>query len=110
MRHCQRERLRQFLDGMQEPLLPLRLSEDVLLRRGQKTQPLRRGAPIPLRPVEPVQEPAADLVLLQHDRYRLLLIDRGPAGASGGCKGIASEVRSGAKRHERRTVPFWHVE
>jgi hypothetical protein len=39
-------------------------------------QPLLRRAGRPLRPVEAVEEPAADLVLLQHHRDRLVLVER----------------------------------
>ncbi len=58
-------------------VLAVLLGEHVLLRGGQEREALRRvcryvhGAP-----VEAVEDAAADLVLLQHERDGLLLVDR----------------------------------
>ena len=74
MRHRQRERLGQLAHGVQAPVLAV-LLQDVLLRGGQQAEPLRRRAAGPLRPVEAVEETAADLVLLEHHGDRFVLVE-----------------------------------
>jgi hypothetical protein len=71
VRHRQREGLRQFGDRAQQPCLAVLLRQDVLLRGRQQRQTLLRRARRPLRPVEAVEQPEADLVLLQHHRHGL---------------------------------------
>ena len=72
------ECLRQRGDLTEESLLALRLLEDVLLSRRQERQPLSRCTRGPLRPVEPMEERRDNLVLLQHERDGLLLVDGRP--------------------------------
>ena len=85
MRHRQRERLRQLAHGLQAARLAVLLREHVLQRRRQQMEPLGRRSHRPCGPVEPVEQAAADLVLLQHHLDRLLLVQRRlpPAAALG---------------------------
>ena len=69
--------LRQLGDGLEQPRScrpPARGCAPG--RRAADRQPLRRRAGRPARPVEAVEEAAADLVLLQHHGDGLLLVDR----------------------------------
>ena len=66
----------------QAALLAVVLGQDVLLGRGQQSQPFRRRAGGPPGPIEPVELAESDLVLLQHYRHRFRLIERRLAGAA----------------------------
>ena len=68
------ERLRELTHDGDEALLAVLLSEHMLLGGGQQLQPLSRAAG-PRRPVEAVEDAAADLVLLDHQRNSLVLVD-----------------------------------
>ena len=82
MRHRQRERLRQLAHGVQAPVLAVLLLQDVLLRGGQQAEPLRRRAAGPLRPVEAVEETAADLGPEHHGDRFVLVEGRAPGAAA----------------------------
>src|SRR5690606_40577999 len=60
-------------------LLAVILSENVLLGGGQQTQAFLRRTGGPARAVEAVEQVSTDLVLLEHERDRVLLIERGAA-------------------------------
>jgi hypothetical protein len=66
MRHGQGECLRQLAHGVEETILAILLAQDVLLCRWKYAQPLLRRPCCPCRPVEAMEEAAADFVLLQH--------------------------------------------
>ena len=70
------KRLHERPHRVQEAVLAVLLGEDMLLRLWQQRQALGRGTGNPARSVEAVEEPAADLVLLQHHGDRLFLIER----------------------------------
>ncbi len=76
----ERERLRQLGHGAQQPRLAVLERQHVLLRRRQQREPVLRPAAHPVRPVKPVEQPAAHLVLLLHQRHGLGLVDRGLPG------------------------------
>ena len=82
VRHRQGEGLRQLGDGAQQSRLAVLLGQDVLLRRRQQREPFLRRARRPEVPVEAVEQPRADLVLLQHHRDGLGLVDGRLAGAA----------------------------
>ena len=69
--------------------LAVGLSQDVFLRRGEQGQSLAWPSRDPVRPVEAVEEAAADLVLFQHEGNRLTLFDRGFPGSA--ALGVAGE-------------------
>ena len=69
VRDSEGERLLQLAHDADEALLAVLLRQDVLLGYGQQLQPLGRAAG-PCRPVEAVEQAAADLVLLLHQRDR----------------------------------------
>ena len=80
----ERERLaRVRVTAPQEPVLAVRPARGCA--PGPRAAAPRRSSGVPrdpLRPVEAVEEPAADLVLLQHHGDRFLLVDRGLARAA----------------------------
>ena len=76
VRHGQREGERKLPYRVQAALLAVLLGQDVLLGRREQPQSLLRSSRRPERPVEAVEESAADVVLLEHDRDRLLLVQR----------------------------------
>ncbi|EXI72988.1 MAG: hypothetical protein AW07_02920 [Candidatus Accumulibacter sp. SK-11] len=82
VRHRQREGLQQLTHRADAPFLAVLLRQDVLLRERQQAQPLLRRAGRPVRPVETVEEAAADLVLLQHHGDRFVLVQRRAPGAT----------------------------
>ena len=73
-----RKGLRQLADGVQAAFLTVVLDQDVLLGGRQQSQPFLRNTSRPHRPVESVEQGAADLVLFQHDRHRFVLTQRRP--------------------------------
>lgn len=82
MGHGQRERLRQLVDRSEQPVLAVLLRQDVLLRGWQQPELLGWRTARPDRPVEAVEQAAADLVLREHQGDSLALIDRCAAGAA----------------------------
>jgi hypothetical protein len=78
MRHRQGEGLRKLSYDAQEAVFSILLSEDMFLRQRQQAQPLLRRTRRPFRPVEAMEQSAADLVLLQHQGDGLVLIKRRP--------------------------------
>ena len=79
-RDGQRERRRELGHGLEQPRLAVLLGEDVLLRGREQREPLLGVAGHPGAVVEAVEQARADLVLLEHERDRLGLVDRGLAG------------------------------
>ena len=77
VRHRQRERLRQSsVTALSKRGLAVFLRQDVLLRAGQHATGALARVPVdPSRPIEAVEQAAADLVLLQHDRDGFRLVD-----------------------------------
>ena len=67
---------------MHAPVLAVLLSEDVLLRRRQQRKAFLCRAGRPPGAIEPVEQIATDLVLLQHHGYRFALVERGLPGAT----------------------------
>ena len=64
------------------PVLTVLLRQDVLLRGGKQRQSFCRRPGDPRGPIEPVEEAATDLVLLQHHGDRFILVERGLPGAA----------------------------
>ena len=54
----------------------------ILYKQTEPSQPFLRITSRPHRPVESVEQGTADLVLLQHDRHRFVLVQRRPPRAS----------------------------
>ncbi len=82
MGHRQREGARELQDRLHEAVLAVLLDEDVLLGGEEQRQSLLGSSRLPAGPVEAVEEVAADLVLLLHDRHRFALVDGVPPGAA----------------------------
>ena len=82
MGHREREGLGQRRDGAQQPVLAVLLREDVLLRRRQEGEAVLGPTYGPERPIEPMEQPQADLVSAKHLGYRFGLVDRRLAGAA----------------------------
>src|SRR5713101_7876818 len=76
MGNSQRKRERELPNGSQKTPLAVHLCKDVFLSGWQKTEALRRLPRHPKRPVEAVEKPTADFVLLQHERDGFFLWDR----------------------------------
>jgi hypothetical protein len=79
VRHGEGKRLGQLPHHPERAVPAILLHEDVLLRPRHQAEALGRRARRPLRSVEAVEQPAAHLVLRQHEGDRLLLVDGGLA-------------------------------
>ena len=82
MRHRERKGTGEVAHRLNAAVLAVLLREDVFLRRRQQAQPLLRRTRDPRGAVEAVEQPAADVELLQHDCDRLALIECRPSGAA----------------------------
>ena len=82
MRHREREGAGEVAHDLYATVLAVLLREYVFLRRRQQAQPFPRRAGSSRGAVETVKQGAADLVLFQHHRHRLALIERGTSGAA----------------------------
>ena len=80
--HGEGEGLGQLAHGVEAAFLAVLLCKDILLGGGQQVEALLGRAGRPDGPVEAVQQPAADVVLLLHDGDRFGLVDGGAAGAA----------------------------
>ena len=74
MGHRQGEGLGEFPDGAQTAFLAVLLAEDLLLRHRKERQPLPWRTRYPAGPIHPMEEAAADLVLLPHQGHGLVLV------------------------------------
>src|SRR6185437_4034738 len=76
VRNSEGERLGQLAHRPYTAILTILLLENVLLRRGKQPQSLLRRTGAPPRPIQPVEETTAHLVLLMHQGDGLVLIER----------------------------------
>jgi len=74
--------LRKLKHRLHATVLAVLLGQDVFLGGRQQTQTFRRCARNPSRPVESVEQTAADLILFEHHRHGFRLIERGSSCAA----------------------------